>query len=292
MNFLAQFANVSCRLDDVDHFGFFSSWLWKVDSYRVSGDSSALHIRLRESATATADGKLLQDEITGFFHRQVLRVPDGGSVWRLVRSKNQEVYLQYHVSPDWKTITLLTDHTGTAGQMAFEYLGQVMPSALLPHSILTFHGVLMEHNGRGIIISADSGVGKTTHARLWRDYKRALIINGDRATCQKVDGVWTGFGLPWSGTSGEQINRSVPLKALVILERGEENEAHRIQGLEAFGASWPHVQYPKWDENMTAAALDLTDDFLSHVPVIRLHCRPDQEAVEVLEKALEELSHE
>ena len=231
----------------------------------------------------------LQSEEAGFFDRLVFRLEDGGTLWRYVRRKNQNVILSYMVTPDWGTITLLEDYSDTAGQLAFEYLGQIMPSVLLNHHILTFHGVLMEHNGRGIIISADSGVGKTTHARLWRDHRNALIINGDRATCRNVNGVWTGFGLPWSGSSGEQINRSVPLQALVVLERGEVNQAHPVTGLEAFGGVLPHMQCPVWDEELTGTAMDLLDDFLGAIPVIRLRCRPDVEAVEVLQKVLEEL---
>ena len=160
---------------------------------------------------------------------------------------------------------------------------------LLKHQMLTFHGVLMEHNGCGIIISAPSGTGKTTHARMWRDSRNALIINGDRATCQNINGVWTGFGLPWSGTSGEQINRSVPITAIVVLEQGETNQARQITSpLEAFMMLLPHVQYPSWDKEMTSKAMDLLEDFLKEIPVIRLSCLPDLEAVDVLEKAIEQ----
>lgn len=38
-----------------------------------------------------------------------------------------------------------------------------------------------------------------------------------------------------------------------------------------------------------APVLDLADDFLAQIPVFRLHCRPDTEAVEVLDRALREL---
>ncbi|MCI5648538.1 MAG: hypothetical protein MR332_03755 [Fusicatenibacter sp.] len=147
----------------------------------------------------------------------------------------------------------------------------------------------MEHHDRGIIISAPSGTGKTTHARLWRDSKHALIINGDRAACQKIDGIWTGFGLPWSGTSGEQINRNVPITALVVLERGEQNQTERITSLEAFGAILPHVLCPTWDAELTGKAMELVDDFLRQIPVIRLRCRADLESVKILYQALEDL---
>lgn len=175
--------------------------------------------------------------------------------------------------------------------MAFEFLGRLLIPCMLKKNRLTFHGVLLEHQGRGIILSAPSGTGKTTHARMWRDDRNALIINGDRAACAKTEGVWTGYGLPWSGTSGEQVNRSVPVFALVVLERGDRNEAVRVTDpLEAFFAVLPQVQYPSWDIDLSGKAMDLLEDFLRSVPVIRLRCLPEPAAVDVLAEALEALS--
>lgn len=152
--------------------------------------------------------------------------------------------------------------------------------------------VLMEYEGNGIIISAASGTGKTTHARLWRDLRRALIINGDRAVCAKTAEGWTGYGLPWSGTSGEQINRSVAIRALVVLHRGETNEAHRISALEAFHQVFAHVLYPSWDKALAEKMMDLLESFLRDVPIFLLSCRPDAESVDVLHAALAEVLHE
>lgn len=288
------FAGIEAEFRDFASRNMLAQWQWKLNPYEI-GDASrsprGIAITQTDESAPIPDHdlELLRDEPAGFFRRMVYRLPDGGTLWQFVRRVNHEVSLQYRVNGDWDRIDLLVDETRTAGQVAFEYLGQMMPCVLLKHKILTFHGVLMEHNGRGIIISADSGVGKTTHARLWRDHRNALIINGDRATCRNVNGVWTGFGLPWSGSSGEQINRSVPLQALVVLERGEVNQAHPVTGLEAFGGVLPHMQCPAWDEELTGTAMDLLDDFLGAIPVIRLRCRPDVEAVEVLQKVLEEL---
>ena len=184
---------------------------------------------------------------------------------------------------------MLCDESNTAGALSFEFLGRIMPSVMLKHEVLTFHGVLMEYEGRGIIISAPSGTGKTTHARMWRDLKHALIINGDRAACIKEEGKWIGYGLPWSGTSGEQINRSVPITAMVIIEQAEINSVKRLDGVEAYMSALSNLLYPSWDKELTEKALDFNDDFVSHIPVLKLSCRPDEESVEVLEKALREL---
>lgn len=271
-------------------------WEWKLDSFvnfnKYVPNVCEIEINTEKNEKFVPDLKnclLLTDIPVDFFRRQVHQIINGDTIWSYIRSKNDEIYLQFYVSKNWSHIILLQDGTNTAGSVAYEYLNFIMPGVFLKNGTMIFHGVLMEHQNQGIIISAPSGTGKTTHARLWRDLKRALIINGDKSTCKKVDGVWTGYGLPWSGTSGEQINRNVPIKALVVLERGEYNEAQRIGGLEAFGAVLPHVQCPTWDKELADKAMELLDDFLNDIPIIRLRCRPDAESVEVLSKVLEEL---
>lgn len=288
---IIRFGNIRCQFD---HFGtgiFEDTWKWQLDPYRTFSNS-VLPVQLviqNADTKATVSDVLLWEETSGFFSRQVFRNAIGGTNWIYIRNRKNEIYLQYTVSPEWDRISLQVDHTQTAGHLAFVYLGQIFPYCALKNNMITFHGVLMEYQGHGIIISAPSGIGKTTHARLWRDYRNALIINGDRASCYIKDGTWIGCGLPWSGTSGEQINRSVPLKALVVLERGERNEAHRITGLEAFGTVLPHLQYPAWDKEMVNKAMEKLDQFLSEIPIIRFCCRPDLESVDVLYQALEKL---
>lgn len=291
-------ASVHCQFEKYGSGNLWENWQWKIDSYRIQDSmTKPVQIRIQNSFTilypiSNCKSQLLSEESSGFFRRQVFRKSDGETLWQIVRKRDEKVYLQYTIDPAYQLITLQYDGTQSAGNVAFEYLGLMIPYALLKYNILTFHGVLMEYDDRGIIISAPSGTGKTTHARFWRSGKRAVIINGDRATCQKVNGIWTGYGLPWSGTSGEQMNRCIPLTALVILERGEQNEAHLVDETESFNAVWPHVQYPNWDKKLINKALELTNGFLEQIPVIHLRCRPDMEAVEVLNQILEELSHD
>ena len=282
------FGNIRCLFD---HFGtgiFEDTWIWQIDPYRTYSES-VFPVQLtieNGNMEGPESGMLLREETSGFFCRQVCRNADGGTNWTYMRKRTGEVYLQYAVSLQWDRISLITDHTHTAGHLAFTYLGQMFPYCALKNNMLTFHGVLMEYQGQGIILSAPSGTGKTTHARLWRDYKNALIINGDRASCYIEKGKWIGCGLPWSGTSGEQINRKVPIKAIIILRRDERNQTEYIKGLDAFGAILPHIQCPVWDRELSERALELADDFLRNIPVIRLCCRPDIESVDVLYKTL------
>lgn len=226
---------------------------------------------------------------SGIFQVEVLTGPDGETLLEYSRTKTRDVLVRMLLSAGMDKISLLLDNSRSAGFVPFQMLGHMMPYVMLKHDAITFHGVLMEHEGRGVILSAPSGIGKTTHARLWRDHRRALILNGDRATCCLEDGRWVGFSLPWSGSSGEHINRDVPLTAFVVLEQALENSVERLGGLEAFGSVMPNLVYPFWDRELTEKALGFVNDFLEKIPVFRLRCRPDVEAVETLEAALREL---
>lgn len=271
---------------------FWQTWKWKLDSYTVKRLEQPLDLSISLSQMKKkAEGQiLLSENIAGFFCHRVYGTENGDYLWQYERNKNGEVILSYLMSHKMNQITLLKDNSNTAGSLAFEYLGFFLPVLMLgKEDALSFHGVLMEHSGKGIILSAPSGTGKTTHARMWRELYHALIINGDRSTCGKRNGIWTGFGVPWSGTSGEQINRSVPITAMVVLEQSEENRADVLKGMEAFAAVLPNLQYPGWDAKLTNKAMELVDDFLSEIPVIRLYCRPDEEAVRILKTTLENL---
>ena len=289
---LASLAGMLCQFRQYGSSSFCDSWEWKLDPYSVYDRHQPVDLYTENADVAIDEETALYEQQDGFFLRRISRTKEGGTLWQYLRKKNLNVLLSYHVSADWKRITLLKDHSSSCGQMAFEYLAHLLTACMLAHGLLTFHGVLMEYEGNGIIISAASGTGKTTHARLWRDLRCALIINGDRAVCAKTAEGWTGYGLPWSGTSGEQINRSVAIRALVVLRRGETNEVHRISALEAFHQVFAHVLHPSWDKALTEKMMDLLESFLRDVPIFLLSCRPDAESVDVLHDALAEVLHE
>ena len=267
----------------------FATWHWKLDQFKVaSASEKVIEVDFNKTAVNTENARAVSCEKDGFYTREVLKT-DNGAMWRLVKNSTSEVVLSFYVDDIDNKISLVEDKTESLGQAAFEYLSRICIYSMIDSSVLSFHGVLMEFNGKGIIISAPSETGKTTHARLWRDEKNALIINGDNACCYKENGVWKGFGIPWSGTSGEQINRQVPIVAAVVLERAEGNKAYRISEYDAFCKLHSLLQYPSWDVSKTEKTVDLCNDFLKDVPVFKLECRPDADAVEALFKALEGL---
>lgn len=287
---------IRCCLQDWKLNTFWDFLGWKLDSFRINECSQkSVEITFQDCTNAEMDIKLqtqfthsLYKESRGFFDWTVHLSSDRQLLFSLMRRSKNRIYLQYLVNKNWDTIGIVTDQTDSQGQVAFEYLAQIMPGVCLKHNLLTFHSALVEYKDQAFVICAPSGTGKTTHARLWRDYKNALILNGDRAVIGKEGEQWIAYGTPWSGTSGEQINRHAPLKALVILERSEDNSVEKLEGFQAFAGILPHLIYPAWDKMMSETAIDKLNELLCDIPVYRLFCRPDTEAVDVLYRALYE----
>lgn len=289
--YITDLAGIRCAFYQLASDSTWSTWQWKIDSFLTDDASENADVVIKKEDADrnfgdTSKFLLCIREYTGFFHRIVYRMEDGSFLWEYKRTSTGEVILRFQSDAKWSRITLLEDRTQTNGTIAFEYLCHIFPGVMLKHRCLTFHSTLLEYAGEAIAISAPSGTGKTTHSRLWRDYKGALILNGDRMVCKRDSDGWRAYGTPWSGTSGEQIKRSAPLKAFVVLERSERNYVEKLSPMEAFGYLLDQMLYPKWDKELVGIAMDEMNEFLSEIPVYRLHCRPDADSVNALYQAV------
>ncbi len=268
---------------------------WKLDAFshqKLNECEYNFLYEVRYNFEKTSDyinNKLIYKEENGFYQDLIYKDDNGYIIWILNRIKSNEDVIIYEINNKWNHCKLIYDITNTNNTYPFEYLSRIFSYFTITEGGVVLHGVLIEYNGKGVIISAPSGTGKTTHARMWRDTQRALIINGDRALCRKVDGKWTGFGMPWCGTSGEYINRSIQINAIVVLEQAKENSVEKLDTLQAFNHMIPNITAPTWEKNLLNKAMDYLEDIVNEVPVYKLNCTPDIEAVEVLKKEIDKL---
>ncbi len=215
----------------------------------------------------------------------LFELDDGYFDW-IVHTQDDTPALSFRISPDWTDITLYQDNTNTKGADAFREYGSLFAYSILPHHACVLHGVVMEYEGRGILVTAASGVGKTTHTRMWRDLKNALILNGDRCLCRKKDGVWYAYGMPWSGSSGEYINRRVPISCIVCLRRGSENTVSPMPQYSATIQMMQRIFAPVWPGELQNTGFDLCEELAAEIPILDFACRPEPESVDVLLEAV------
>lgn len=153
---------------------------------------------------------------------------------------------------------------------------------LLDHSGFLLHSSLICYQNKTILFSAPCGVGKSTQADLWKRFRSAEILNGDRAGVRFSNDFWCAYGMPFAGTSGIYQNASAPIAAVVTLDQGPENLIQRLRPMEAIRRLLLECSCRRWDSEFMNRMLDLLLKFVSSVPVYHLVCRPDEGAVNLL----------
>lgn len=160
---------------------------------------------------------------------------------------------------------------------------------LFARGMFLFHCSYVDDRGGAVLFSAPSGGGKTTQATLWEKYAGATMVNGDRAVLEAGGEGYIAHGLPIAGSSGVFLNRSLPVKAIFIVKKAQDNRAVRLSQQEAFQAVFSELTINTWNHPFVLAAVEFAMRLASTLPVFSLDCRVDQGAVEAAREAIEKL---
>lgn len=139
--------------------------------------------------------------------------------------------------------------------------------------VLLVHGSCLSMDGEAYLFMAPSGTGKSTHARLWREAfgDRVVMINDDKPMLRvSSDGV-IAYGTPWCGKHRLGGNCSAPLKAIIRLERGEENRIEPMSSSEAFLLLLQQA-YSSSDPALSRRILSLESELIDRVDFYTLRC--------------------
>lgn len=152
---------------------------------------------------------------------------------------------------------------------------------MISYDTILFHGSVIAVDGIGYLFTAKSGTGKSTHTRLWREYfgERAIMVNDDKPLLHIADTV-TAYGTPYNGKHRLGTNTSVPLKAICILTRAEDNHIEAITREQAYTMLLQQVYRPA-DMLKMAKTLELVDRLADSVKLYRFGCNMDISAARV-----------
>ena len=149
------------------------------------------------------------------------------------------------------------------------------------------HCSCLKYENKAIVFTAPSGTGKSTHARLWREYfgDKVEMINDDKPLVREKNGAFIIYGTPWNGKHRIGSNISAPISAIFFLEQAKENKTERIDTVTALTLLLQQTVIPQ-TKGALQKLLDMLSKLIEDVPMYKLYCDISHEAVET---ALSEL---
>lgn len=158
-------------------------------------------------------------------------------------------------------------------------LQRKLTEKLFTYDTQLFHGSVIAVDGQAYLFTAKSGTGKSTHTRLWREMlgDRAVMVNDDKPFLRVMEDRVLVYGSPWNGKHNLGTNICVPLKAVCLLERGQENEIRKISAEEALMMLFQQSSRPQ-QPDLLPKYMELLGRIANKAAFYRLACNMDPEA--------------
>lgn len=198
-----------------------------------------------------------------------------------------------HADAEWKNVetdaretdSLIVQEMNDVLMLAFAY------SMAYAGGVLIHSSCVGLDNGRGAAFIGHSGIGKSTHSRLWLRYVPASrLINDDQPAVRVMpDGRIFLFGTPWSGKTPCYRDDRAALKAIFCMRQAEENRLVRMDAVKAFGELLKSTSMMRCDLDSYRKIVQTLSTIVERVPIYRLENRPEKEAVDLSYGAVREI---
>lgn len=150
----------------------------------------------------------------------------------------------------------------------------------LPYQTVAVHTSAIVYRNTAVLFLGESGTGKSTHTRLWREHiPGASLLNDDSPLLRIVHGKPYLYGSPWSGKTPCYKNECYPVAACVRLSQAPHNRITRLPALQAYAALHPSCPPAfAYDDCLYEQICQILDPLLTQVPAYHLECLADAAA--------------
>lgn len=150
---------------------------------------------------------------------------------------------------------------------------------LLKYDGFMLHSSAIGYDGYAYLFSGQSGIGKSTHTRLWHEVlgDKVYVINDDKPAVKIENGVVMAYGTPWSGKHDISKNVGHAVKGIAFINRSETNKISvmdkKLSAVHIVNQLTGNFSSERWEK-----VLSLVDKVIDSVPVYRLECNMQKEA--------------
>lgn len=151
---------------------------------------------------------------------------------------------------------------------------------LFSFNAFILHSSAVSVGGVGVLFSAPSGTGKTTHTRLLKKVygDKVYVVNGDKPLITYRNDKFFMSGTPWCGKEMISQNTTVPLDVVCFVERSDKNSIEKIDAKTAIKKLFSQVTLPKDDVESVQKYLVILNEMFSKVKFCVLKCNMQESA--------------
>ena len=158
---------------------------------------------------------------------------------------------------------------------------------LVEEDIIVFHGSSFMVNNNGFIVTARSGVGKSTHVNLLKELlKDELVYINDDKPLLKIDNDITIFSNPWNGKERRGNNISSKIKAIIFLNRAIDNTYRKISDKQEIYIKMLSQIYLPREKSKREKALKLADRLLNNTDFYEINVNKDLESAKMTNEGI------
>ena len=222
--------------------------------------------------TNTFDGKTMNLWLAADFYRVTLRFNGSENTYSMEADNGWRT-----VSTDCKAGT----ETDCMALEDFIMISFIYSAAYYDTVLINASSVAVDSSAAVFI--GPSGIGKSTHSRLWLRYvDGSRLLNDDQPALRIMpDGNVYVYGTPWSGKTDCYRNERAKLKAVFRMRQAGVNKAVRLDGTKAFCALLDMTSLIKSDSASFSKISDTVAYIAGKVDICMLYNRPEKEAVDV-----------
>ncbi|MGN1059460.1 MAG: hypothetical protein ACI4QW_03430 [Clostridia bacterium] len=174
----------------------------------------------------------------------------------------------------------------TEDRRPYHILQEILRYVFLMHDGMIIHASSLAYRNQGLLFSAPSGTGKSTHTGLWTQYAPGtVIVNDDMPIVRLEAGKPYLYGAPWSGKNSIHQNVRVPLSAIVFIERDTRCSLTPMEPMEAVWRLLDAIRKPAMPF-LAEKNMDILSRLIEGLPVYLLRCDISEAAVHTAMQAL------
>lgn len=242
--------------------------------------------------------RLLQNDLIEVYEDEVnyyVRFFNASIIYGYSCSKNKRESVIYCADVNFNIFDTYNVEIGVVVPVIFngpEMLVDAIRDSFLFHAArlgrLAIHSASIVYKDKVWLFSAMSGVGKTTHIKMWEEAGFEFEhFNGDLALIYKKGNAPMAAGMPWCGTSKIYSGKIFALGGNVSLKRGKANLIKELGGADALIELLARCVSPMWDKKLMNDIVDVLEEIVPKIASGILWCTPNVGAAEVSKKYID-----